>query len=559
MGRGGRCGPQHALKTDGTVVAWGGNSYGEATVPAGLSNVVAIAAGGDPANSSRYSLALKSDGTVVPWGSGEVLYPVIGLSNVIAIGGGGTHHALAVRSGPATPVIAYQPTDQFQVAGGSATFTTRGVGVYGVAYQWQHGGVDITGKTNSTLTLTNVQSASEGVYRVIVSNEIGSLASSNANFFLVMPPIIFSQSQPTNPVMIYQSNLTLSVVATAPGQYNGFPLGYKWQWNGSNIAAANAASFTRNADTNSSGTYSVLVTNLAGSTSAVWQATLTFEGSYIGSNTLAYHLSTNAAGYAAGHSPNISEQQVVSGWTYAFYTSNNMHLLTNAVWSTNCWLKGMQGLSATAIGHSNAFGGKALKTMVSPRHHLFATHTPASQSVAFLDTNNVVHWRRTLQWVNLYYDMAVGILDADLPATVEYLPVLPANVFTYLPSNTTSVVQGIGMNQQLMLFSQGMTMQSTHIPIPVYVGWDVTNSAPFGLGTNWNVPIVDGDSSAPERFLIHNQLVLVSHNYYPWFGPSTGVLFDQINEAMHYLSTNNNVGTDYQLTPFSLTNWPAIR
>ena len=52
-----------ALKSDGTVVAWGKNFYGQAIVPAGLSGVTAIAAGGD------HSLALKSDGTVVAWGA----------------------------------------------------------------------------------------------------------------------------------------------------------------------------------------------------------------------------------------------------------------------------------------------------------------------------------------------------------------------------------------------------------------------------------------------------------------------------------------------------------
>src|SRR6266700_4198564 len=51
-----------ALKTDGTVVAWGGNCYCEGTVPASLSGVIAIAGGG------KHSLALKTDGTVVAWG-----------------------------------------------------------------------------------------------------------------------------------------------------------------------------------------------------------------------------------------------------------------------------------------------------------------------------------------------------------------------------------------------------------------------------------------------------------------------------------------------------------
>jgi alpha-tubulin suppressor-like RCC1 family protein len=54
-----------AITSDGVVVAWGVGipalyaNYGQTNVPAGLSNVVAIAAGGD------HSLALKADGSVV--------------------------------------------------------------------------------------------------------------------------------------------------------------------------------------------------------------------------------------------------------------------------------------------------------------------------------------------------------------------------------------------------------------------------------------------------------------------------------------------------------------
>jgi alpha-tubulin suppressor-like RCC1 family protein len=74
-----------ALKSDGTVAAWGNNQYGQTNVPVGLSNVVAIAGGG------YHSLALKIDGAIVAWGAnnaGQTFIPV-GLNNVVAIAGGG--------------------------------------------------------------------------------------------------------------------------------------------------------------------------------------------------------------------------------------------------------------------------------------------------------------------------------------------------------------------------------------------------------------------------------------------------------------------------------------
>ncbi len=76
-----------ALKSDGTVVAWGFNDYGQTTLPAGLSGVEAIAAGW------YHTVALKSDGTVVAWGNnsfGTTTIPA-GLSGVTAIAAGAFH------------------------------------------------------------------------------------------------------------------------------------------------------------------------------------------------------------------------------------------------------------------------------------------------------------------------------------------------------------------------------------------------------------------------------------------------------------------------------------
>jgi hypothetical protein len=94
-----------ALKSGGTVVAWGRNSAGQSTVPEGLSDVIAIAAG------ERHSLALKSDGTVVAWGAGEPgtsgvdhygqSDPPGNLSNVIAIAARGDRSLALVMEAPA--------------------------------------------------------------------------------------------------------------------------------------------------------------------------------------------------------------------------------------------------------------------------------------------------------------------------------------------------------------------------------------------------------------------------------------------------------------------------
>lgn len=83
-----------ALQTNGSVVAWGHNDFGQATVPASArSGVVAIAAG------VASSLALKSDGSVVAWGiddQGQSMVPAE-LEQAVGIGAG-QGFAAAVQS-----------------------------------------------------------------------------------------------------------------------------------------------------------------------------------------------------------------------------------------------------------------------------------------------------------------------------------------------------------------------------------------------------------------------------------------------------------------------------
>jgi uncharacterized repeat protein (TIGR01451 family) len=95
--------------TPGTVVAWGDNLYGQASVPAGLNDVIAIAAG------YYQSLALKRDGTVVAWGDntyGQASVPA-GLSDVKAIAAGAYHSLALKRDGT---VVAWGRNDDGQAS-----------------------------------------------------------------------------------------------------------------------------------------------------------------------------------------------------------------------------------------------------------------------------------------------------------------------------------------------------------------------------------------------------------------------------------------------------------
>lgn len=107
----------------GTVVGWGYNVYGQATVPAGLSGVAQVAAGG------YHSLALKSDGTVVAWGYndyGQTSVPA-GLSGVVQLAAGDLHN-LALWSVPALSFTSAAPADGVYGSPYTHTFTAEGAG-----------------------------------------------------------------------------------------------------------------------------------------------------------------------------------------------------------------------------------------------------------------------------------------------------------------------------------------------------------------------------------------------------------------------------------------------
>src|SRR5262249_3720164 len=90
------------------------------------------------------------------------------------------------ESRPAT--ILTPPLSQSVVSGTTVLFSVAADGTQPLGYQWRFNGNPLPGKTNSTLTLDNVQVVQAGNYSVVVTNAFGSVTSPDAR--LTVNPLI---------------------------------------------------------------------------------------------------------------------------------------------------------------------------------------------------------------------------------------------------------------------------------------------------------------------------------------------------------------------------------
>lgn len=156
---------------------------------------------GDNDESTEVQNGSNTNGYVIRYSN---IVPVSDELIVTVTGTGYSGNALRFESVP-EPVgdpatITGQPRSQTVLAGATVTLAVQAAGAAPLAYQWQKevGGVftnltdgaGLSGTTGADLTLSNVQAADAGNYRVVVSNAGGAATSRSTPVAVVAPPEI---------------------------------------------------------------------------------------------------------------------------------------------------------------------------------------------------------------------------------------------------------------------------------------------------------------------------------------------------------------------------------
>ncbi len=154
------------------------------------------------------------------------------------------------------PSIVTSPVGVMVVAGSGVTLSVT-AGGDGLVYQWSKNGSTISGATSSTYTIGAASVSDSGTYTATASNSRGTATSKGALVTVVTAPSI--TTQPGDHYAKMGASFTLSVSASGAG------LSYQWTQNGVSVGNNSAKYTLAKAQAGDSGTYYVIITNIAGS------------------------------------------------------------------------------------------------------------------------------------------------------------------------------------------------------------------------------------------------------------------------------------------------------
>lgn len=175
-----------------------------------------------------------------------------------------------------SPVLLSVPQSQAVRAGTNLTLTVSASGVGTLRYQWWWNGTNLPAATNATLLLTNAQPDQSGLYLVWVMDDLGTNRSPPAQLTIALRPAILSQPQGLTVLEGQDAGFSVTASGTPP-------LSFRWRYGGRSLTnitldAATCVYTVAPAQLTNAGAYTVIVTNLVGSSSLSSNAVLTVLG-----------------------------------------------------------------------------------------------------------------------------------------------------------------------------------------------------------------------------------------------------------------------------------------
>jgi len=237
-------------------------------------------------------------------------------------------------------------------------------------------------------------------------------------------------------------------------------------------------------------------------------------------------------------------------------------------WTRNpdCWLNGISNISCfSPAQRSGANWWQRGGALITTKHVLFAAHFAPSiisggTPLIFVDENNNAIRRNIISYGldsnidGVTTDIAIALLDSDVPSNIKIAKVLPKNYTQYLdiigPETNLSDAEllnygpyAVGLDQEekaILKWVAGTSSGSQGISI-----YNVPSMDPYYSFTE---TMITGDSGNPVFLIIENELVLLM----AWLTSSGGPFITARYDAVNTIINNLSPGEGYSLTPVDL-------
>lgn len=134
--------------------------------------------------------------------------------------------ALAVAQ---PPYIIAQPQNIRTYVGSNVTLSVQAFSPSTLRYQWRFNAMDLPAATNASLLLTNVQTSTNGIYDVLITDDVATVASTPADVLvMIKPAFVVGPLAPTSQTVVAgtEARITVTISNTAT-----LPVTYYWRRN----------------------------------------------------------------------------------------------------------------------------------------------------------------------------------------------------------------------------------------------------------------------------------------------------------------------------------------